>query len=49
MVIVNFIRDKEVGIYARVKRLAKEERLAKAANIAKAGIKAEIMSDESDD
>ena len=24
MVIVNFIRDKEVGIYARAKRLAKQ-------------------------
>jgi hypothetical protein len=27
MVIVNFIRDKEVGLFARVKRLSKEGKI----------------------
>lgn len=31
MVIVNFIRDPEVGIFARVKRISKESRAAEAA------------------
>ncbi|KAI0071592.1 dihydroceramide delta(4)-desaturase [Panus rudis PR-1116 ss-1] len=35
MVIVNFIRDKEVGIFARVKRLSKESQRAMAANVDK--------------
>ena len=46
MVIVNFIRDKEVGIFARVQRLCKEEREA-AAKYAKD--KVSKKSEQSDD
>lgn len=35
MVIVNFIRDKEVGIFARVKRLSKESQRAAASSVDK--------------
>lgn len=35
MVIVNFIRDKEVGIFARAKRLAKEKESRVAAGAGK--------------
>lgn len=44
MVIVNFIRDKEVGIFARVKRLSKESKAAAAQAENK-----DVKSGESDD
>ncbi|THH29700.1 hypothetical protein EUX98_g4483 [Antrodiella citrinella] len=45
MVTINFIRDKEAGIFARAKRLTKDKRLSEAAKAAKA----EVKSNESDE
>lgn len=43
MVIVNFIRDPEVGIFSRIKRLSKE---ARAAEEAKQRVGSESVSEE---
>jgi sphingolipid delta-4 desaturase len=46
MVIVNFIRDKEVGIYARAKRLAKGSVAAAASTTKSAAGKKVVAEDE---
>ncbi|TCD68855.1 hypothetical protein EIP91_009569 [Steccherinum ochraceum] len=45
MVIINFIRDKDVGIFARIKRLSKEQKAAAASKAAKAEVESESDSD----
>lgn len=49
MVIINFIRDTEVGIFARAKRLSKEKKNeAKTNALVKKGLLDDSDSDKSD-